>query len=256
MRRVTVVACGLLMVLFASSCGAGQPAESPPPSTATTSPTRPPTPTPTREPTKLPTARATASPRSTPHAASADATYAALLARAQKADPTLDFMALRMAYVETTGYDPYGFDQVERKADMYTALGNKDYEQALALADQILEQNYLSPDAHLVALNAHEGLGHTQDADLHRYFLNGLVTSIMESGDGKSPETAFIVVLIEEEYMILSVLGVRSGGQRIAEEDGHSYDVFEGILGETDTQVTVYFNIDIPFQWLANSFGH
>ncbi len=183
----------------------------------------------------------------------ADTAFASLLERVKLADPTIDFTEFRMTYAQTSQYDPYNFSLKELQSSMVTALNDKDYELALKLADDILAQNYIFPDAHAVAIRAHEGLGQSQEADYHRYVLNGLIKSILQSGNGKSPESAFVVVLIEEEYVILTVLDIEDKSQGTTDIDGHSYDIFDGIDSKSNSPVTVYFNIDIPFKALVNS---
>lgn len=222
--------------------------------TATLPPTatRTPSPVPTTAPTSTPTIAASAAPSLTPTSQESDTSYAALLEQVKQADPNVDFTALRMAYTKTEDYDPYNFKAAEQKQEMFAALDNGDYDTALELANQILEQNYLSANAHFVALHVHEALNQSQEADFHRYVIDGLITSILESGDGKSTETAYVVISIEEEYMILGVLGISFTSQSLVGEAGHSFDVLEGVHEATNTPVTVYFNIDLIQWWLVN----
>ncbi len=138
---------------------------------------------------------------------------------------------------------------------MLSALDDGNYAQAIELADQILEKNYLYPEAHIASILAHEELGQTRDADYHRYVRKGLINSILHSGDGKKPESAYVVVLIEEEYLILDVLGISEGGQSMTSVGGHFYDVFTGVDTQTNKPVTVYFNIDTPFHKLYNTMN-
>lgn len=223
--------------------------------TFTPLPTHTPVPSPTAPPT--PTLTSTSAPSATPVSVateSADTPYVALLERVKQADPEVDFTALRLAYTDTDDYDPYNFQLGELQQEMYAALNAQDYETTLEVAKQILEINYVSTDTHLAALLAYEGLGDTDRADYHRYVLDGLIDSILASGDGKTPETAFVVIFVEEEYAILSVLDIESGGQTLVEDDGHSYDKFEGVDNNTNEAVTLYFNVDRIFDWFANSF--
>ena len=133
------------------------------------------------------------------------------------------------------------------------ALKDKNYELAIKYADEILAQNYIFPDAHLVKNRAYESLGQSDKALYHRYVLNGLIESMLQSGDGKSPESAFVVVLIDEESVILNVLNVKQGEQASTDIDGHSYDIIDGVNLTTGNSIKVYFNIDIPFGVLIKS---
>lgn len=225
------------------------------------------TPTPSREPAPTDYSSQTPSPSSTTTPAAtvtfqssrtplpSDAAFAVLLEQLKLVDPKFDFTAFRLAYAETSDYDPYNFDKVALKESMYAAFSEHDYESALELADQILEQNYLLPDAHIIALQSYEELGRVQEADYHRYVIHGLAASILDSGDGKSPETAYIIVIIEEEYLILDVLGIKDASQGFFEDAGHAYDVFEGKDESANTPVAIYFNVDIPYQYLFDSLS-
>jgi len=244
MKLTLVIAWCVAAAVLLSSCGRGtQAVENQTPMLTSAA----------RMATTTPTAARQGTPTPTPVPGSFDAMYAALREQAGQANPNSDFTALRMAFVETDEYDPYNFAAGELKLQMNAALEAKDYELAYEVSGQMLDQGRLSPDAHLGALFALEGLKQPEEAEFHRYVLDGLVGSILNSGDGRSAETAYVVVLIEEEYLILGALRIGDVAQSTIEENGHSYDVFDGLDGITNGPVTVYFNIDIPFQWLAGS---
>jgi hypothetical protein len=237
MKRISFVLLTLVLALGISSCGR-LPLTQDPKSTERPSPTASIAPT------------ITLTPQDTN---SADAAFLSLLERVKRVDPTIDFTELRMAYAQTSQYDPYNFSIGELRNSMFTALDAQNYELALKLADDILTQNYIFTDAHLVATRAYENLGRTEEAKYHRYVLDGLIDSILQSGDGKTPESAFVVVLIEEEYVILAILQIADAGQSQRDIDGQSYDVFNGVDPQTNNPVELYFNIDIPFGALADS---
>jgi len=182
-----------------------------------------------------------------------DLAYGILLEQVKQADPNFDFTELRWTFAQTASYDPYNLDNDDLENSMYDAYDNQDYESALQLAKQMLEINYLLPDPHFIALRAYQELGDTKNADFHNYFLTGLITSILESGNGRSLEGAFIVILLEEEYFMLDIMGIQNEEQVFIDENGIPYDIFEGVDGETGNPVTVYFDISIPYHWLNES---
>lgn len=249
MKPVSLVVLMLGLALVSSGCG-WQPPAAPavkPTAAVTSAP----------DATKAVVPSATTFVEATPSAepqSSSDAAFAALLERVKRSDPSVDFTEFRLAYTKTSLYDPYSFSLQDAQTSMVAALNDKDYEQALKLANDVLARNYIYADAHAVAMRADQGLGRTQDANLHQYILNGLIDSILKSGDGKSPETAYQVVLIEEEYLVLNVLGIEDHGQSEMDANGHSYDVLNGVVTKTNAPIAVYFNIDIPFGALGNSF--
>lgn len=210
----------ILLVVFSSLAAAQQPAASPTPAAA---------------------AQATAKP-----------TYEALLARLKKNDQTVDFKELRLAYTETPEYSPYGRDAAWR-TKMFAALKANEFDKVLELAGITLSANYLDIMGHFGCFVAHRELGHADLASYHRFVFEGLLNSIKESGDGKTEDTAFVVIATDEEYALFNYLGLRPQGQELVTKDGHSYDRLTALNPTTNETITYYFNIDKPFTWLSKS---
>jgi len=181
-----------------------------------------------------------------------DLEYPILLEHSKQSDPNFDFTKLRWTYAQTANYDPYNNGTSDLENEMYDAYDKGDNQLAIDLANQILEKNYLLPDPHFVLLQAYGNLGDQKNADFHSYFLKGLITSISKSGNGTSPETAFIVIQFEEEYFMLNILGIQNSNQTFQEIDGIPYDIFEGVDQDTNQTATIYFNVSIPSHVLNN----
>jgi len=84
-------------------------------------------------------------------------------------------------------------------------------------------------------------------AEIEKTILQGLLQSITSSGDGKTPETAWQVIEVHEEYVVLQFSGLMPTGQALVEKNGHSYDKMTAVNSKTNEEVTLYFNVDIPF---------
>ena len=157
-----------------------------------------------------------------------------------------------MAFTETKQYSPYGGSIALRKA-MFTALNGRQYDQALTSSEKILAVNYLDIHAHFGAYIANRELGHGEKADYHKNIFQKLIKSITDSGDGKGPETAFVVISTDEEYALFNFLGLQPSAQELNEDKGHNYDKMTVLDPKSHQKVTYYFNIDKPFNWLQNS---
>ncbi len=190
-------------------------------------------------------------PKKSPQTSS-KSSYATLLERAKKSDATLDFKELRLAYTETSDYSPYGGDRETRKA-MFAALSAKEYDHAVEFAEKILAKNYVEINAHFVAYVAHREAGRAEKSTFHKFMFDGLVKSITGSGDGKTAETAFIVISTDEEYTLFNVLGLRPAGQALITQNGHSFDRMTVTNPKTNETLVYFFNIDKPFNWLGDS---
>ncbi len=182
----------------------------------------------------------------------AKVSYEALLERVKKQDPAVNFKELRLAYTESSGYNPYGGDREARKT-MLSALKAKEFDKALESSNDILKANYLDLVAHFAALTAERELGNTDKSEYHKYVMQGLLKSISNSGDGKSMETAFVVISIDEEYALFNFMGLPVTAQTLVGDNGHHYDKMTAVDPKTDQSSTYYFNIDKPFNWLGNS---
>jgi hypothetical protein len=169
--------------------------------------------------------------------------YTELLEKAKKGE-AVDFRAMRLAFFETPEYSPL-MGMFDNRA-LNAALGQGDYAGAVKTADAILERNFVDLNAHMVASIAHRQTGNEEKARFHRAIAEGLLDSIRATGDGKSPETAFEVISISEEYALFRALGVRAVKQSLVQEKGHSYDAVV-VVDQRNQQSTYYFNVDKPF---------
>ena len=78
--------------------------------------------------------------------------------------------------------------------------------------------------------------------------------SIMGSGDGKTEETAFVVIGTDEEYTLFNFLGLRAGNQELIQSKGHSYDRMTVTDPKTNQTSVYFFNIDKPYNHLSKKF--
>lgn len=170
--------------------------------------------------------------------------YFKLLKQAKAQDPKLDFTALRLSYTKTKLYEPY--DTPDLKG-MKTAYDAKDWKKTLSVADGILKVNYTNIDAHLYCMLAYRGLGEKKKEEFHQYMFSGLLYSLLNSGKGDSPDSAFVVINIHEEYAVFKAIGAAPGKQKLEQIDGKFYDRWQVRHPRTGEHV-LYFNIDIPFK--------
>jgi uncharacterized protein DUF4919 len=177
--------------------------------------------------------------------------YSALLARVKGGDLSIDFKQLRVSWMESPERHA-AKDTSEQEKAMGAAMRDGDFKKAIRNADVVLDSEFVNLDAHLVEGRAYKELHDDKKAEFHRAVLDGLLRSIMDSGDGKSAKTAFVVITVHEEYIILSVLGLMPSEQSVQHTGGHSYDVLKAKKRDSNETVTLYFNVDIPFKHYLN----
>jgi hypothetical protein len=173
-------------------------------------------------------------------------TYEDMVERAKGGDQTIDFRQLRLAYMDSKTYSK-GPDTETQKKAMMAALNSKDFPGAIKNADVVLASNYVDMDAHFAKYIANRELNATDRADFHKFVLQALMKSITDFGDGKTPETAFQVIQVHEEYVLLRFMGVGlPESQSLLHKNGHSYDEIKFKDPKSGQSVTLYFNVDIP----------
>jgi hypothetical protein len=173
--------------------------------------------------------------------------YATLLASLKAGNTGIDYMRLRLSYMDSPEYKA-AKDVSKSEEAMTGALNKKDYPAALKNAEAVLESNYVNIDAHYVALVANREMGATDKSAFHRTVFGKLIDSILNSGDGKSLEKGWVVINVHEEYVILRMLGFMPSQQSLVNQNGHSYDVMKVKNAQDGTEQTFYFNVDIPFK--------
>jgi len=153
-----------------------------------------------------------------------DAEYEALLARA-KTDPlAVDLGQLRMALARSSRYEPHAVHP-DGRPEMRQALEAKDWATVLRIADAALERNYLRIRPHIYAAMAARSLGDETRGRYHYQFVQALGRAIEASGDGRSPDTAIVVIDVEEGYDFLVLKGLMSLQQTAARAGERDFDV-------------------------------
>jgi hypothetical protein len=173
--------------------------------------------------------------------------YATLVAQLQSGKTDIDYTRLRLSYMDSPEYQHAQDTSAPEKA-MMIALQKKDFAEAIEQAEKVLANDYTSISAHMADSLASERTGNTQQAKLHRAVCDRLIDSIRKSGDGKSTKTAWVVISVHEEYVLLHILGYAPSEQSLIGEHGHSYDVMKVKKLDDGTEQTFYFNTDIPMK--------
>lgn len=178
--------------------------------------------------------------------------YYEMLAKLKNNDTSVDFQALRLAYTKTPDYKPYGADNSTKDA-AFEALRKKNYAEAVKHAQTVLETNYVDLDVHLLCRIAYREMGNSERYTFHTSVLQGLVGSLYASGDGTTAEKAIVVISVPEEYFVINANGLKSVKTSTLAANGHDYDRMDVESRKTGQKSVLYFNIDIPRQWLTKN---
>jgi hypothetical protein len=176
------------------------------------------------------------------------ADYLSLLKRAQQQDAQTDFYALRMAFALTSDYDPYHRTLIGKIAEMNKALKDGNHAAAAKFAMLVLAKEFVFIQAHQAATIASRALGKADKAAFHQWAREGLVNSILESGDGRTGSTGFVVISDLEEYALLDYLGLESKAHGVGHIGASAYHFLNARKSCTGEEVTLFFNIDIFYR--------
>jgi tetratricopeptide (TPR) repeat protein len=173
--------------------------------------------------------------------------YQLLLEKAKAKDKTINFTELRNAFYESPDYHPNTPMLTYRPLN--AAIAQKNYEQALQIAESVFAKNFVEVNAHMAAQIAYQETGNAERAEFHKFMVDGLLNSIKSVGDGKTVATAFVVISINEEYGLIRSLGLRPIKQSLIQDKGHFYDAITVVDPQTNQESMLYFNVDKSFNW-------
>ena len=175
-------------------------------------------------------------------------TYEEIVSELKSGFTDVDYRRLRESYAESAGYDPYF--QNSKQMLLARAMKANDCESVLSLANALLGGNFTDIEAHIFAANCARRLHDDSTARFHLEVARGLLSSIAGSGDGKSVETAFVVVAVDEEYAWLFSQGYRIRDEALVKNGAHQLEAVD-VFDQSGAQKTIYFNIDRLTAWLA-----
>lgn len=137
--------------------------------------------------------------------------------------------------------------------EMKSQMGKEDYIGVIKTTSEILSIDFTILMAHALRSKAFEKSGDTANQAKYRTILDGLVNSILESGDGKTCATGWSVIKVEEEYFILRVMGLQPLGQSV-DKNGGVCDKLEVQTKEGGTLI-YYFNVAKIFEGYNKILG-
>ncbi|QKX18018.1 DUF4919 domain-containing protein [Microbulbifer sp. YPW1] len=173
--------------------------------------------------------------------------YRQLLREAYQLSFTLDFDRLRKAYVQSPEYNPYGGMKLEGLPEAYSSVEQADFDNCLHNVDRVLKTNYMSLEAHMIGVVCSGQAGEFEREDQHRYMVEGLMTSIENSGDGKSQESAFLTISTSELRGFVRLKGLQVLDQSIVYDKQGIYDKMQVRDPESGEEYPLFFDVSQQF---------
>ncbi|KXX69380.1 DUF4919 domain-containing protein [Flammeovirga sp. SJP92] len=165
-----------------------------------------------------------------------------------------DYLRFYLSQIYHPNFSPY-FNQDNEAIKQ--SWNEENYEELVKHSSEIFNNVPLKfPDLYKVC-SAYYSLDDMENFRKYYAIYYGVLESILATGNGSEPESAYIVVSASDEYDILYYTRLNSSGQSLVNEKGHSYDILTTQYndGEEGKEKKVYFNIDIPMKSLHSSFS-
>ena len=171
--------------------------------------------------------------------------YRELVQRLKAGDHTVDFTEFRMAFADSPEFRA---PDTKLASHAKAAFEAGQYQEVLADAGKMLDEDFADVQAHILSYRAYKELGHADEAALSEFIYEGLLRSIEKSGDGKTKQTAYVVISMSETLLPLW-RGQVSEGAFAAEmlpDKEHRWLKVGGVDIHTRKPFVLFFNVDIP----------
>jgi hypothetical protein len=222
MNRITLIVAPFLLV----ACASSPRAATAPASNPKTTPSAPPE-------------------AGAPKAAAGGDAYAQLVARAEAGDETVDFLEMRMAYLQSPAFAQGRAAALEvrgLRTAMFAAMSSGDVKAVNAKAKETLGLVYIDLEAQKARYQSCAKLGDEACAAQGKRIELGLLKSVISAGNGLSCAAAWKVVLVDEEYFILRIRDMNLTRQSLVQDAGRVCDKME-VTDETGKPATYYFDV-------------
>ena len=174
--------------------------------------------------------------------------YSKYVAQLESGQTDIDYKDFRYSFLEskqfiTANDKSLEFDKL--KKEMYAQMDKSNYQKIIKITKQILSIDYTCMLAHKILRQTYKIVGDTINETKYKTIQFGLLNSIVKNGDGKTCQTAWPVIQLDEEYFILSMLGAELKEQAHVTGKGNCDRM---IVDEDGKENTYYFEISKIFE--------
>jgi hypothetical protein len=166
--------------------------------------------------------------------------------RIQQFDKSVDFNELKTAFARSRFYDPWTEELEEYRDQMIQALDGGEPAHAAALGYQILLLDFTDIGTHMACEIAFREMKQPEKASYHHWVATSLMETLLSSGDGLTPKTAYHVVSLTEEMIVVHKKAVEFRRSKREQIDDTWYEVVKVIDSERVRMYDIYFNIELP----------
>lgn len=167
----------------------------------------------------------------------------------------IDYVDFRNSFLESKQFSKKSTNYDSLKKQVYAEIKSKNYNNVVRATKAMLSINYTSLFAHKYLQQTYKILGDTANRNKYHEIELGLLYSITRGGDGKTCETGWHVIQIEEEYFILNMLGAVLQKQSISNEGKNTCDKMVVKIEDGEIK-TYYFEANKVFEMESKMFDN
>ncbi len=171
--------------------------------------------------------------------------YKNLVERVKKGEFGINFVELILEADAWAKSEKRSIEAPNRDA-MVAAFEKKDYRDAVAKAEMVLDYEFSNISLHLATANAFKELAQADKDEFHTKVAQKLMDALISTGDGKSMETAYCILTTKDEYRIMQHFGYKVKMQLFATDPKtkSAFDILNGTDPKTGNDVGLIFDLD------------
>lgn len=150
-------------------------------------------------------------------------TFSDYIKKLEAGETNIDYQDFRFSFLKSEQFTIAQsklkeFDSLKRQ--MYVQMNAANHQEVIQITKKLLSIDYTNMKAHKILRQTYKIIGDTVNAAKYKTIQFGLMNSILQKGDGRSCETAWPVIQVEEEYFILEMVGAKLREQTLVEDGG------------------------------------
>jgi hypothetical protein len=169
--------------------------------------------------------------------------YSKYVKQLEEGKTDIDYVNFRNSFLDSKQFNLKGSAYDSLKKLVYDDIEKKNYQGVISLTKAMLSIDYTSLFAHKYLQQTYKILGDTINRKKYHDIEFGLLLSITKSGDGKTCETGWHVIQIEEEYFILNIFGAELQIQSLISSGKNMCDRMD-VKTDKGESLTYYFEIN------------
>ena len=180
--------------------------------------------------------------------------YSNYVKQLEEGKTEIDYVDFRNSFLDSKQFGLKGSAYDSLKKLVNGEIKKKNYQGVINLTKAMLSIDYTSLFAHKYLQQTYKILGDTLNRNTYHDIEFGLLLSITKSGDGKTCETGWHVIQIEEEYFILNILGAELQSQSLISSGKNICDKMD-VKTDKGESLTYYFEINKVIEMENKLFG-